>query len=79
MSAAPSWGALEVELFFWFIRHEDAPQFEGMSWATLLKRWLRLVPANGSFVAVDGVVVTLEDITAKDYVESDPLDLDHLS
>jgi hypothetical protein len=28
---------------------------------------------------VEGAVVTLDDMTARDYVESDPLDLDHLS
>jgi hypothetical protein len=28
---------------------------------------------------VNGVVMTLDDLTARDYVESDPLDLDHLS
>ena len=31
------------------------------------------------FVRVDGVVLTLDDLTARDFVESDPLDLDHLS
>ncbi|WP_428277729.1 hypothetical protein [Candidatus Palauibacter sp.] len=36
-------------------------------------------PAPGRFVRVDGVVLTLDDLTARDYVESDPLDLDHLS
>ena len=27
----------------------------------------------------NGGVMTLDDLTARDYVESDPLDLDHLS
>jgi len=41
--------------------------------------WLKRVPAAGRFATVDGAVLTLDDLTARDYVESDPLDLDHLS
>ncbi len=77
--AAPSWGAPRVELFFWFIRNDDAADFEGKSWAKLLEDWLKLVPASGRFRSVDVLAVALADLTARDYVESDPLDLDHLS
>lgn len=77
--AAPSWAAPGVDVFFWFIRNEDEADFEGKNWADLLNSWLKLVPSSGRFIKVDGQVVTLEDITAKDYVESDPLDLDNLS
>lgn len=77
--AAPSWDAPGVDVFFWFIRNDDEADFEGKSWADLLHDWLELVPASGRFRAVDGMVVTLEDFTARDYVDSDPLDLDHLS
>lgn len=77
--AAPSWDAKTVELMFWFIREEGEPTFEGQRWDDFLDAWLRLVPVNGRFVKVDGVVFTLGDLTAQDYVESDPLDLDHLS
>ena len=77
--AAPSWDAAEVEVLFWFIRDGDHPDFEGKSWDELLDLWLKLVPDTGRFKPVDGVVTTLDDLTARDYVESDPLDLDHLS
>jgi hypothetical protein len=77
--AAPSWDAVEVELTFWFIREDDASDFEGKSWSDLLEVWLQLIPISGRFRPVQGVVIMLEDLTAKDYVESDPLDLDHLS
>lgn len=76
--AAPSWDATQVELFFSFIRNTDDATFGGESWANLLQAWLKLVPPAGSFT-VDGQVVTLGEMTAEDYVESDPLDLDHLS
>jgi hypothetical protein len=77
--ATPSWDAPGVDVFFWFLRNDDEADSEGKSWADLLKEWLKLVPASGRFNTVDGLVVTLEDLTAKHYVESDPLDLDHLS
>ncbi len=77
--AAPSWWADEVRLTFWFIREEDEIVFEQRSWDEYLSGWLGWIPASGRFVRVDGVVQTLDDLTARDYVESDPLDLDHLS
>ena len=55
------------------------PEFEGKTWDSQLAAWLKLVPVGARFAPVDGVVVTLDDLTARDYVESDPLDLDHLS
>ena len=77
--ASPTWGDNRIDIFFWFIRHEIDVEFEGESWDTLLQHWLKLVPPSGRFHAVEGQVVTLDDMTATDYVESDPLDLDHLS
>lgn len=77
--AAPSWDDNPVTLTFWFVREADKVDFEGKSWASLLEAWLRLVPETGRFMKVHGQVATLEDLTAADFVDSDPLDLDHLS
>jgi hypothetical protein len=77
--AAPSWEATTVEVTFWFIREEEAMDFDGKRWDILLDGWLQLMPAAGRFRHVHGAVLALEDLTAKEYVESDPLDLDHLS
>jgi hypothetical protein len=77
--ASPSWNSLNIELMFWFIRDEKQADFQGLEWNQLLETWLQLIPKSGRFKKVDGLVVALEDMTAKDYVESDSLDLDHLS
>jgi hypothetical protein len=77
--ASPSWDSSSVEVFLWFIRFDRDATFQGKSWADLLKDWLKLVPATGRFKSVEGQVATLSDLTAADYVDSDPLDLDHLS
>jgi len=64
---------------FWFIREENEPQFEGKDWHGYKESWLARVPAAGRFDPVYGSVVTLDRLTAREYVESDRLDLDHLS
>jgi hypothetical protein len=77
--AAPSWDADRVDLMLWFIRSENEPKFENLGWDHYLDAWLKRVPPLDRFVAVDGVVQTLDDLTAREYLESDSLDLDHLS
>ena len=79
VQASPSWGTDKVDIFFWFIREEGDPDFEGKNWADLLSQWLNLVPAMGRFHTVSGQVTTLEDMTARHYVDSDRLDLDYVS
>jgi hypothetical protein len=79
VKASPSWDAAQPAIMFWFIRETEDEQFEGASWSALLTAWLKLVPKSGRFAEVFGQVVTLEELTAADYVESDPLDLDNLS
>ena len=76
IEATPSWEFDSVSLMFWFIRHED----EGaMDWNKLLQSWLDLVPPAGRFRRVEGIVTSLDAMTAADYVNSERLDLDHLS
>ena len=79
VQASPSWDAPEANIFFWFIRKESEADFEGKNWANLLQEWLKLVPTSGRFKTIEGQVVTLQDMTAREYVDSDPLDLDRLS
>lgn len=77
--ASPSWDAPQVDLLFWFVRNESDADFEGQSWAVLLEVWLKLVRPTGRFKSIDGQVISLQDMTAREYVDSDPLDLDNVS
>lgn len=77
--AEPSWWASEVSLLFQFVRGDSDETFAGPTWDHYLDLWLNRVQPGGRFRQVDGVVHTLDDLTARDYVESDPLDLDRLS
>ncbi len=77
--AAPAWDADAVELTFFFVREPSAHDFEGSTWEGLLENWLSRLKVRGRFTTVDGLVQTLDDLTARDYVESDLLDLGFLS
>lgn len=77
--ASPSWDASSPNIFFWFIRSDADATFEGTDWASLLEKWLSYFAPGERLQNVDGQVATLQDLTAEDYVSSDPLDLDHLT
>lgn len=77
--AAPAWDANPVTLTFWFVRRDEDVDFEGKDWASFVDGWLKLVPQGGRFTTVYGQLTTLDDLTAADFIHSDPLDLDHLS
>jgi hypothetical protein len=79
VQATPSWDADKINLIFWFIHPQNDDSFEDIKWFELLDSWLELIPASGRFASIDGAVKSLEDLTAKEYVESDRLDLDRLS
>jgi hypothetical protein len=83
VAASPGWDAAEVTLMFWFICEEDLDAgAEGMDHKLVEEqviKWLELVPAGGRFVKVHGMACTLQGMSAADYVDSDRLDLDHLS
>ena len=79
VKASPSWDASEIDVFFWFIKDPQAQERDPKEWSDLLGKWLDLVPTDGRFTHRSGVVIELEQMTAREFVESDPLDLDHLS
>ena len=74
--AAPSWDDGEVLLSWWFIKDADPAEAD---WATFLKGWLDLFDSTGRFRLDSSIACRLEDMTARDYIESDRLDLDRLS
>ncbi len=77
--AAPSWDDDEVQLGWFFIKDRD-PDGVTLAWPSLAEKWIALFKDQiGRFRADPPTVCRLEDITAQDYVESDPFDLDRLS
>lgn len=76
--AAPSWDDDEVQLSWWFVKESD-PEDIDPDWPTFLDQWLALFDQTGRFRLDAPIACRLEDMTARDYVESDHLDLDRLS
>lgn len=61
-----------------FIEDSD-PEAMDADWPTFLDRWLALFDRSGRFRLDTPIACRPEDLTARDYVESDLLDLDRLS
>ncbi len=76
--AAPSWHADDVELTIWFIKDHD-PGDGNSDWSGQVESWIELFDQSGRFRVVSRIACRLDDITARDYVESDELDFDSLS
>ncbi|HQP88738.1 MAG TPA: hypothetical protein PLL76_20995 [Thermoanaerobaculia bacterium] len=78
VQASPSWTDPEVDVFFWFIHDSPSPDAQ-VEWDRHVETWLGLLTPTGRFRLFGGTASTLGDMTARDYVDSDRLDLDHLS
>ena len=76
--AAPSWDDGKVQLSWWFVKDADPADVQA-DWAKFLEQWLALFDPPGRFRLDPPIACRLEDMTARDYVESDHLDLDRLS
>jgi 3-hydroxymyristoyl/3-hydroxydecanoyl-(acyl carrier protein) dehydratase len=79
VAATPDWNASSIQLHFTFVRHDEQTDAAGQSWAHWLAKWLAKIPKAGRYGAVHGVVSSLSEIRADEYLVSDQLDLDHLS
>ena len=76
--AAPSWNEERIRLGWWFVKDSD-PENVDADWPTFMDRWLDLFDQAGRFRLDPPIACRLEDMTARDYMESDRLDLDRLS
>ncbi|QQS10831.1 MAG: hypothetical protein IPK81_14475 [Rhodospirillales bacterium] len=76
--AAPSWDDPIVQLTVWFVK-DEASTPDIVDWSGVIDKWVELIGQSGRFRVESAIAVRLEDMTARDYVDSDRLDLDHLS
>jgi hypothetical protein len=75
--AAPSWDAPEVELMFWFIaKPENVAEVRKSG---MIQKWETRIQPKDRFKRMFSQVVTYDELTTQDYLESDQLDLDYLS
>lgn len=78
VTATPAWASDNVDVFLTFVRH-DTPEAARFRWDGHLEGWLALCEPYGTVRRIEGRVSTLDGMNAREYVESDQLDLDHLS
>ena len=76
--AAPSWNEKQIRLDWWFVMDSD-PENVDTDWPSFMDQWLTLFDQSGRFQLDSWIACRLEDMTARDYMESDRLDLDRLS
>lgn len=77
--AAPSWDADEAYLTFWFIKEADPQGATTVNWPGWIDEWMKLIAKQGRFRLEPPTALRLEGMTARDYCESDRLDLDRAS
>lgn len=75
VQARPSWSANPVEVDFFLICAEPSKP----SIRRFRSAWLDLVKPTPRYQGIDFMAVTLDELTAAQYVASDPLDLEYLS
>jgi hypothetical protein len=75
VQARPSWSADPIDLDFFLVCDETTKVAVG----TQREGWQRLVRPLAPFRSVDFVAVSLDELTAAQYVATDPLDLEYLS
>jgi hypothetical protein len=76
VSAQPDWDANPIHLTFWFIKEHDP---NNQNWPHFLAQWEELVDQTGPYRIEPFNLVDIDDLTARDYLESHRLDYDHLS
>ena len=82
VTASPSWDSDRIDVFLSFCpaTTEDAlHMISEDEWDSLIDGWIARCNPVGAIASVDGAMLPLEEFTALEYVESDRLDLDHLS
>lgn len=82
VTGVPSWGAQEIDVFLTFApatREEAGEIMSDAEWDETVDRWLRRAEPFGVIRSVDGAMIPLDELTAREYLDSDALDLDYLS
>lgn len=72
--ARPSWSAAIVFLTFWFIVDAE-PEGHSPNWDQMVGEWIKLVPFSDQYKLEFAGAVRPEDISTRDYIDSDRLEL----
>ncbi len=82
VTGSPSWGASEIDVFVTFApstRQDAEDVMSEEEWDRIVDGWIRRTEPFGVVKSVDGAMIPLDELTAREYIDSDVLDLDYLS
>lgn len=82
VTGSPSWTHDEIDVFLAFCpasADEARRVMPDTDWDALIDDWVNRCIPTGPIASVDGAMIPLDEMTALEYLDSDLLDLDHLS
>jgi len=82
VSGTPEWSAERVNVFLTFAppsREEADEVMTEADWDDVVAGWLARTEPFGRIAALEGAMIPLDELTAREYLDSDALDLDYLS
>jgi hypothetical protein len=81
VTGTPSWDASEIDVFVLLCpaSEEELDAFGAGELEQFAESWLDLCVPHGAICSIEGSVIPLDQLSAREYVDSDPLDLGHLS
>lgn len=82
ITATPDWSGDRVGCFLIFApptRDEADETMDAAAWERLITGWIAKTEPFGIIDVIEGAMIPLDELTAREYLDSDPLDLDYLS
>lgn len=82
ITGSPSWNSLRIDVFILFLpatRTEASKVMTDEEWNTCIDGWIGRAEPIGVIRSVSGTMIPLDELTARRYIDSSPLDLDYLS
>ena len=82
ITGSPSWEDKEIDVFITIApgtRNEADKIMVQEQWDKLVDGWLTRVAPSGIIQSVECAMIPLDELSARAYIDSDPLDLDYLS
>jgi hypothetical protein len=81
ITADPSWDSTDITVFLTFAltNGEAASEVTGEQWAALVEKCVKLCKPTGVIRGIEGAALPSDEMTAREYLDSDRLELDYIS
>lgn len=79
LAASPNWNAGQIHLRFWILLDDGTPEESIPLIESQFAKWVTTFARPAEVADITWQVTSLDTMSAREYLQSDPLDLDHLS